>query len=36
MIDEKYTSYANDVIDGKVVVCQYIKKACQRYLRKRG
>lgn len=32
MIDEKYTSYANDVIDGKVVVCQYIKKACQRYL----
>lgn len=32
MIDEKYTSYANDVIDGKVVVCQYIKKACERYL----
>ena len=32
MIDEKYTSYARDVIDGKVVVCQYIKKACQRYL----
>lgn len=32
MIDEKYTSYANDVIDGKVVVCQYIRLACQRYL----
>lgn len=32
MIDEKYTSYANDVVAGKVVVCQYIKKACQRYL----
>ena len=32
MIDEKYTSYANDVIAGNVVVCQYIKKACERYL----
>ena len=32
MIYEKYTSYANDVVAGKVVVCQYIKKACQRYL----
>ena len=32
MIDEKYTSYARDVIDGKVVVCQYIRLACQRYL----
>lgn len=31
MIDEKYTSYARDVIAGKVV-CQYIKKACERYL----
>lgn len=32
MIDEKYTSYADDVVAGKVVVCQYIKSACQRYL----
>lgn len=32
MIDEKYTSYANDVVAGKVVVCQYIRLACQRYL----
>lgn len=32
MIDEKYTSYANDVVAGKVVVYKYIRLACQRYL----
>lgn len=32
MIDSKYTDYANKVISGEIVACQYIKLACQRYL----
>lgn len=31
-IDEKYTQYANDVLAGKIVACEYIKLACKRYL----
>jgi phage terminase large subunit-like protein len=29
---EKYKTYANAVLTGKVVACKYIIKACQRYL----
>lgn len=29
---KKYKEYAEDVISGKVVACDYIKKACERYL----
>ena len=32
MIDAKYTDYANKVVKGEIVACQYIKLACQRYL----
>lgn len=32
MIDAKYTDYANKVVSGEIVACQYIKLACQRYL----
>lgn len=32
MIDEKYKSYARDVIGGKVVACEYVRLACSRYL----
>lgn len=32
MIDEKYKSYALDVIEGKVVACEYVRLACSRYL----
>lgn len=32
MIDDKYLSYANDVISGKVIASNYIKLACKRYL----
>ena len=34
MIDElsEYKKYANDVIAGKVLACEYVKLACQRYL----
>ena len=28
----KYTDYANKVVNGEIVACQYIKLACQRYL----
>lgn len=30
--DEKYWRYAKDVIDGKIVACQYVKQAAKRYL----
>lgn len=29
---DKYKSYAQDVVDGKIVSCKYIKLACKRYL----
>lgn len=29
---KKYKEYAEDVISGKIVACEYIKKACERYL----
>lgn len=32
MIDEKYKSYARDVLGGKVVACEYVRLACSRYL----
>lgn len=32
MIDAKYTDYANKVVSGEIVACEYIKLACQRYL----
>lgn len=32
MIDAKYTDYANKVVSGEIMACQYIKLACQRYL----
>lgn len=32
MVDKKYTQYAEDVINGKIVACTYVKLACQRYL----
>lgn len=32
MIDAKYLSYAQSVLDGKVLVCNYIRLACKRYL----
>ena len=32
MIDSKYTDYANKVVSGDIVACEYIKLACQRYL----
>ena len=31
-IDKKYISYAEAVLSGKIVACEYIKLACQRYL----
>lgn len=31
-IDEKYIKYPNDVLSGKIVACNYVKLACQRYL----
>lgn len=31
-IDTKYTQYAEDVINGKIVACKYVKLACKRYL----
>ena len=31
-INEKYTDYANKVLSGEVVACQYVKLACKRYL----
>ena len=32
MIDEKYTDYANKVVNGEITACNYIKLACQKYL----
>lgn len=32
MIDEKYTKYAKDVIDGVEVAGEYVKRACKNYL----
>lgn len=32
MIDAKYLYYAQSVLDGKVLVCKYIRLACKRYL----
>ena len=31
-IPNKYKEYANDVVNGKINACKYIKEACQRYL----
>ena len=31
-IDEKYTEYARNVLNGNIVACEYVKLACQRYL----
>lgn len=31
-LDEKYTSYAQKVVNGEITACKYIKLACQRYL----
>lgn len=30
--EDFYKSYAIDVIEGRIVVCKYVKQACQRYL----
>lgn len=32
MIDEKYTDYANKVLNGEILACKYIQLACKRYL----
>ena len=32
-IDRKYTQYAEDVIAGNVIACNYVKLACERYLK---
>lgn len=31
-IETKYTQYAEDVINGKIVACKYVQLACKRYL----
>lgn len=31
-MNNKYTDYANGVVNGKIIACKYIKLACQRYL----
>lgn len=31
-IAPKYTEYADDVLSGKIISCQYIKDVCSRYL----
>ena len=31
-IPNKYKEYANDVVNGKINACKYIKEACERYL----
>ena len=31
-IDPKYTQYAEDVLNGKIIACEYIRLACKRYL----
>ena len=30
--DEKYIRYATNVLNGKIVACEYVKMACKRYL----
>lgn len=32
MLDKKYTNYANKVINGEIVACEYVKLACSRYM----
>lgn len=32
MLDKKYTEYAEKVIKGEIVACEYVKLACSRYL----
>lgn len=32
MLDKKYTEYAEKVISGEIVACEYVKLACSRYL----
>lgn len=32
MIDSKYTDYANKVLNGEIIACEYIKLAAKRYL----
>ena len=32
MLDKKYTDYAEKVINGEIVACEYVKLACSRYL----
>lgn len=32
MLDKKYTDYAEKVIKGEIVACEYVKLACSRYL----
>lgn len=31
-MDEKYTDYANKVLNGEILACDYVRLACQRYL----
>ena len=31
-MDNKYTKYAEDVISGRILACEYVKQACKRYL----
>lgn len=33
MVDKKYTEYAEKVINGEIVACEYVKLACSRYLK---
>lgn len=32
MLDKKYTDYAEKVINGEIVACEYVKLACSRYM----
>lgn len=32
MLDKKYTNYAEKVINGEIVACEYVKLACSRYM----
>ena len=32
MLDKKYTNYADNVINGEIVACEYVKLACSRYM----
>ncbi len=31
-MDKKYIQYAEDVVNGRINACKYLKEACQRYL----